>query len=64
MKKIIVSMIACAIPFAAAHACTAFFKYEYTSGMNKICVYDHLGSDFAYTVHSYDLCPVTLEVRH
>jgi hypothetical protein len=57
-------LIACAIPFASAYACTAFFKYEYTSNMNKICVYDHLGSDYAITVSAVSLCPLTVNARH
>lgn len=35
-------------------------KGEYTSGMNKICVYDCLGSDAAITVGAVDLCPLTI----
>ena len=46
----------------SALAGTAFFKYEYTSCMNKICVYDHLGSDVAITVKPYQLCPLTINV--
>jgi hypothetical protein len=34
---------------SSAFAGTAFFKYERTSGMNKICYYDHLGSEVAIT---------------
>jgi hypothetical protein len=49
---------------AAAHACTAFFKYERTSGMNKICVYNHLGSDYAITVSNISLCPLNIQVPH
>jgi len=49
---------------APAFACTAFFKHDYTSGMNKICIYDHLGSDYAMTVKSYELCPISVYVRH
>ena len=46
----------------SATAGTAFFKYEYTSGMNKICVYDHLGSDIAITIKSFKLCPLSINV--
>jgi hypothetical protein len=45
-----------------AFAGTAFFKYEYESGMNKVCVYDYLGSDYAITIKGYKLCPITIEV--
>ena len=44
----------------SATAGTAFFKYEYTSGMNKVCVYDDLGSNVAITIKSYQLCPLTI----
>lgn len=43
-----------------AHAGVCFFKYEYVSGMNKICIYDCLGSDTAITVKSHQLCPITI----
>jgi len=46
----------------SAVAGTAFFKHERTSGMNKICVYDHLGSEVAITIKSYQLCPLTLSL--
>lgn len=35
-------------------------KGEYTSGMNKICVYDCLGSDAAITIGAVELCPLTI----
>ena len=59
MKRLL--YILALVPFLA-HAGTAFFKYEYTSGMNKICVYDYLGSDVAITIKSYQLCPLTIRV--
>lgn len=64
MKKLIVILIACAIPFAAAYACTGFLKGERVSGMNKICYYDHLGSTVALNVKSYELCPLNIQVPH
>tara|TARA_B100000780_G_C20755902_1_gene300292 strand:+ start:169 stop:441 length:273 start_codon:yes stop_codon:yes gene_type:complete len=33
---------------------------EQTSGMNKICFYDCLGSAAAITVSSVDLCPLSI----
>ncbi len=52
-----------AIVFASsAFAGTAFFKYERTSGMNKICYYDHLGSEVAITLKSTQLCPLQIQV--
>lgn len=43
-----------------AHAGLAFFKYERTTGLNKICVYDHMGDDISITIKSYQLCPITI----
>ena len=48
----------------SAEACTAFLSGERTSGMNKICFYDHLGSDYAITVGAVKLCPLTVTARH
>jgi len=47
---------------SSAYAGTAFFKYERISGLNKICFYDHLGSEVAITIKSYELCPLTLNL--
>ncbi|EJB04818.1 hypothetical protein Rleg9DRAFT_3677 [Rhizobium leguminosarum bv. trifolii WSM597] len=33
---------------------------EQTSGMNKICYYDCMGSTKAITVRATDLCPLTI----
>lgn len=35
-----------------------FLKREYTSGFNRICVYDRLGSEFVVTIASTALCPL------
>ncbi len=59
MKTLILALL---LTVTTAHAGTAFFKYEYISGMNKICVYDNLGSDVAITIASYKLCPVIINV--
>ena len=45
-----------------ALAGTAFFKYERISGLNKICVYDYLGDDYAITIKSHQICPVSIQV--
>lgn len=47
-------------PFAFAG--TAFLKGSYVSGMNRICLYDHLGSTVAYTIRASQVCPVTIQV--
>jgi hypothetical protein len=41
-------------------AATCFHKGEQTSGMNKICYYDCLGSTYAITIKSFKLCPLTI----
>ncbi len=64
MKKMIVLLIALSIPFSAAYACTAFFKYETQGTMQKICYYDHLGDTVAITVSSVKLCPLNIQVQH
>tara|TARA_B100001109_G_C18563651_1_gene335423 strand:- start:5 stop:286 length:282 start_codon:yes stop_codon:yes gene_type:complete len=39
---------------------TCFHKGERMSGMNKICYYDCLGSEYAITISSTSLCPLTI----
>ncbi len=48
----------------SVEACTAFKTGEQVSGMNKICYYNHLGSQAATTVASYQLCPLTIQIAH
>ena len=45
-----------------AVAGTAFLTGDETSGMNKICYYDHLGSTVAITISSVKLCPLSIQV--
>jgi hypothetical protein len=45
-------------PLKVAVAC--FFQYEQTSGFNKICFYDCLGSTEAITIKATQLCPLTI----
>lgn len=45
-----------------AVAGTAFLTGERTSGMNKICYYDHLGSTVAITIGATELCPLSINV--
>lgn len=47
---------------ASAQAGTAFFKYEYVTGMTKQCVYDYLGSQVVRTMQAYQVCPVTIQI--
>lgn len=41
-------------------AATCFKTGESTSGMNKICYYDCLGSPAAITISSTSLCPLSI----
>lgn len=41
-------------------AATCFKTGERTSGMNKICYYDCLGSQAAITVGAAELCPLSI----
>ena len=41
-------------------AVTCFLEGEQISGLNKICLYDCVGSGFAITVKATDLCPLTV----
>jgi len=38
---------------------TAFLKSDYVSGLNRICVYDRLGSQYIVTIGSTELCPIS-----
>jgi len=62
MKKTIFGLILMGV-VALAYAGTAFFKSEKVSGMNKICFYDHMGSEVAITISATSLCPLTIEVK-
>lgn len=45
-----------------AQAGTAFLQSQYVSGMNRICIYDHLGSQVAITVGAAEMCPLSIRV--
>lgn len=42
-------------------AVMCFKKSENTSGMNKMCFYDCLGSTVAINIKTYELCPLTID---
>ena len=48
-------------PTTVAVSVTCFKTGEETSGMNKICYYDCLGSSAAITISSVALCPLTID---
>lgn len=64
MKYVIALTIAISacLPAHAQLRGTAFFKYSYTSGMNRVCVYDLLGSKYVYTIGAVEMCPLTIRV--
>lgn len=48
-------------PIVPANAAVTCFKVtEYTSGLNKICIYNCLGSEAAITIGATQLCPLTI----
>lgn len=56
---LLAALIAPPIPEASAVMC--FHRGERISGMNKICYYDCLGSAYAITIRSTELCPLTID---
>lgn len=44
-----------------AYYMTCFLQGEKTSGMNKICFYDCMGSEAAITIGAVELCPLTID---
>jgi hypothetical protein len=46
---------------ASAPTVTCFGRGEATSGSNKICYYDCLGSAAAITIPAVSLCPLTIQ---
>lgn len=61
MKKLVLLMGALAS--TAAMAGTAFYTGEKISGMNKICYYDYLGSEYVKTIRATEICPTSIRVR-
>ena len=57
---LIITIISYAYPMAIANAVTCFKQGEYTSGFNKICIYNCVGSERAITIGSTQLCPLTI----
>ena len=39
---------------------SAFYTSHFISGFNKICIYNRLGSDEAYTFKATDICPLSM----
>jgi hypothetical protein len=63
MRKLTLTIILIGLGMAAvAQAATAFYIGETTSGLHKICYYDHLGDTVAITIKSHKVCPVTITI--
>ena len=63
IKSLIIAIVllgSTVYPTLVANAVTCFSTGEETSGMNKICYYDCLGSSAAITVSSVSLCPLSI----
>lgn len=45
-----------------ANAGTAYLKHQYVSGMNRVCVYNNLGSDYTITIRLTEICPLNINV--
>jgi len=64
IKIIIASLIlllSMAFPSMVANSAVTCFKSgEQTSGMNKICYYNCMGSTAAITISAVKLCPLTI----
>jgi len=61
MKIITKLMMALLIFSAVSNAATGFLSGERTSGMNKICYYDVLGSTYTLNIGMTDLCPLSYD---
>jgi hypothetical protein len=48
---------------ASATTTTGFLKREVKTGQTKQCVYVALGATHIVTVQSFELCPLTIEVK-
>src|SRR5689334_16393300 len=64
MKRTILGVVGVIMLIQAApsEATTGYLKSERSSGFNKICIYDVLGSAHTINVPSTQLCPLTIDV--
>ena len=63
IKSLIIAIVllgSVVYPTLTAKAVTCFKTGEETSGMNKICYYDCMGSSAAITVSAVSLCPLSI----
>ena len=60
---LIVIVLVCGfVLLSTAEAGTGYLKSQRISGLNRICIYNHLGSDVAITIKSTELCPLSIKV--
>lgn len=62
MRKLILAAVATSAIASPAWAAKAFLVREYTTGMTKTCIYAFLGSEYARTIKSYQMCPYSIDV--
>ena len=61
MRTILIGLAFTTVMMAdPAQAATGFLKGSYVSGMNKICIYDVLGSEVHITIKAAEICPLTI----
>lgn len=61
-SKTIIGLVLAGLFFSnVALATIGFLKSERTSGMNKICIYNVLGSTYTLNISSVELCPLTYD---
>ncbi len=50
-------------PLPRPYTVTAYNTGELVTGQTKQCFYDYAGDGYTRTVHSYQLCPLSIKVR-
>lgn len=61
MKKFFISVFIIANLGVSANATIGFLTGERTSGLNKICFYNVLGSTYTLNIKSIELCPLSYD---
>ena len=56
MKKLALILLLASTSASA----TGFLTGSYVSGMNRVCLYNQLGSTVAITIKSFELCPLSI----
>lgn len=64
MRRIIIVILSTILfTGSVAYACTAFLTGQTTSGFNRICYYNHLGSTVAITIKATEMCPLSIKLN-